>query len=75
MISQVMATAGPKGEVLGASVAAATADVLLAVDCDKAAADAAMGFGSMDEVGAGLTAGAKDFFPADNCNRVLMTER
>jgi len=73
IMSQVIATAGPKGDVLGARAAAAAADP--PAECESAAADAAIGFGKIDALGAGAAAGAEGFFPADSCNRVLMTGR
>lgn len=74
IMSHVIATAGPNGDAFGASAAAAATEELLVAEWDNAAAEAAMGLGS-DEVEAAVATGEGVFFPADNCNRVLMTVR
>ena len=73
-MSMVIATAGPKVEerITGLDVA----DVARLADCDKAAADTAIGRGRIDpdaaEEGICVDAGVV-FLRADSCRRVLIT--
>lgn len=74
-MSMVIVIAGPSGDDLGARAAVpAAAETDEDADCDKAAAEEAIGFGNGEAAGAALAAGEATLrFFAESCNLVLIT--
>lgn len=72
-ISHVIATAGPNGDVLGATIEAPAAAVETEADCERAAADAAIGLGRPEgAAGAADTLGVTRLF-AESWSLVFTT--